>query len=43
MASGASLMDLDIEVDCEGGILECWLDEEGGVGGRHSKYSNEET
>ena len=40
MVCGAPFLDRDIEVDCEGGVLDGWLDEEGGV--RHSNHSKEE-
>ena len=43
MAGGAPLLDRDVKVDCKGDILDCWLDDEVGVGGKHSNHSREET
>ena len=39
VAGGAPRLDFDVEVDCEGGILDGWGDEEGGVSIRHSNHS----
>ena len=40
---GAPLLDFDVEVDCEGGVLDGWRDEERGVFIKHSNHSKEET
>ena len=39
MTVGAPLVFPGVEVDCVGGVLDCWRDEEGGVGGRHINHS----
>ena len=39
---GAPLLDRNVEVDGEGGILYCWWDEEWGVSSRHINQSRED-
>ena len=41
VAGGAPLLDSDVEVNGEGGVLNCWRDEEGGVSISHSNNSRE--
>ena len=43
MAGGAPLMDHEVEVDGEDGILDCWRDEEVGVSRRQINPSREDT
>ena len=43
LVGGAPLMYHDVEVYCEGGVLDSWLYEEGGFSISHSNHSREDT
>ena len=43
MTGEAPLLDREIEVGCEGGVLDCWQNEERGLSSRQINHSREDT